>query len=253
MSMSSIRIAAAQSISVPGDIANNVATHCNFITEASTYNVDIVVFPELSLCGYELPLIRDYALHPDDRVLAPIRKLASEKSISVVVGAPILSPSNHIYIGAIMFLPNGKISVYCKQHLHAGEEFFVSASTTPCNTYQVGREIVSLAICADTSHEKHPQSAADANASLYLASVLVSDKGYVTDAGNLQRYAARHGMSTLMANHGGPTGGYISAGKSSFWSQEGELIIAAPSAGQYLVIASKKSESWTGDLHKIET
>lgn len=43
--------------SVPADIAANVAAHCNFIAEASACGVDIVVFPELSLCGYELPLL----------------------------------------------------------------------------------------------------------------------------------------------------------------------------------------------------
>jgi len=251
--MSSLRIAAAQSVSVPGDIAANVAAHCNFIAEASACNVDIVVFPELSLCGYELPLIGACALQPDDEVLAPIRELASGKAISVVVGAPILSTSNRIHIGAITFLPSGETSIYCKQHLHPGEERFASACASPCNTYQVGGEAIALAICADTAHEQHPQAAAAVGASLYLASVLVSDAGYVTDAGNLQRYAERYRMATLMANHGGPTGGYVSAGKSAFWSQEGKLVVAAPSAGQYLVIASKSSKGWAGDLRKIET
>lgn len=137
--------------------------------------------------------------------------------------------------------------------MHPGEERFASACASPCCTYQVGGEAIALAICADTAHEQHPQAAAAVGASLYLASVLVSDAGYVTDAGNLQRYAERYRMATLMANHGGPTGGYVSAGKSAFWSQEGKLVVAAPSAGQYLVIASKTSKGWAGDLRKIET
>ncbi|NMM38697.1 MAG: carbon-nitrogen hydrolase family protein [Glaciimonas sp.] len=251
--MSSLRIAAAQSVSVPGDIAANVAAHCNFIVEASACDVDIVVFPELSLCGYELSLIGACALHPHDEVLAPIRELASGKAISVVVGAPILFASNNIHIGAITFLPNGEASIYCKQHLHPGEERFASACASPCSTYLVGGETIALAICADTAHEQHPQAAAAVGASLYLASVLVSDAGYATDAGNLQRYAECYCMATLMANHGGTTGGYVSAGKSAFWSQEGNLVVVAPSAGQYLVIASKSSEGWAGELRKIET
>lgn len=137
--------------------------------------------------------------------------------------------------------------------MHPGEERFASACASPCCTYQVGGEAIALAICADTAHEQHPQAAAAVGASLYLANVLVSDAGYVTDAGNLQRYAERYRMATLMANHGGPTGGYVSAGKSAFWSQEGKLVVAAPSAGQYLVIASKTSKGWAGDLRKIET
>ncbi len=251
--MSSLRIAAAQSVSVPGDIAANVSTHCKFIVEASACGVDIVVFPELSLCGYELPLISACALYPDDEVLAPIRALARSRSISVVVGAPILSASNDIHIGAITFFSDGETSVYCKHHLHSGEERFAKACASPCSTYPFGSEIIALAICADTAHEQHPRSAAAIGASMYLAGVLVSDAGYATDAGNLQRYAERYRMATLMANHGGPTGGYVSAGKSAFWSQEGTLVVAAPSDGQYLVIASKSSAGWAGDLRKIET
>jgi len=251
--MSSFRIAAAQSVSVPGDVAANVAAHCNFIIEASLSGVDIVVFPELSLCGYELPLIGACALQPDDEVLAPIRELASGKSVHVVVGAPILSVSNKVHIGAITFFPNGESSIYCKQHLHSGEEHFATTCASPSSTCQVGGEAIALAICADTAHEQHPQAAATVGASLYLASVLVSEAGYATDAGNLQRYAQRYCMATLMANHGGPTGSYVSAGKSAFWSPQGKLLVAAPGAGQYLVIASKNAGSWTGELRKIET
>ena len=251
--MSSFRIAAAQSVSVPGDVAANVAAHCNFIIEASLSGVDIVVFPELSLCGYELPLIGACALQPDDGALAPIRELASSKSVHVVVGAPILSVSNKVHIGAITFFPNGESSIYCKQHLHSGEEHFATTCASPSSTCQVGGEAIALAICADTAHEQHPQAAATVGASLYLASVLVSEAGYATDAGNLQRYAQRYCMATLMANHGGPTGSYVSAGKSAFWSPQGKLLVAAPGAGQYLVIASKNAGSWTGELRKIET
>lgn len=251
--MSSLRIAGAQSVSTPGNIAANVAAHCRFIVEASACDVDIVVFPELSLCGYEMSLLAACVVHPDDEVLAPLRELATDKAISVVVGAPILSRSNTIQIGAITFFPNGETSTYCKHFLHPGEECFVSACSLPCSTYPVGDEATALAICADTGHEQHPQAAAAANASLYLASVLVSDAGYATDAGNLQRYAERHCMATLMANHGGPTGGYLPAGRSAFWSPEGRLVVAAPGTGQYLVIASKNSVGWTGDLRRIET
>jgi predicted amidohydrolase len=251
--MSSLRIAAAQSVSIPGDIPANVAAHRDFIIEAAAYDVDIIVFPELSLCGYELPLIGACAVRPDDAVLAPLRELATSKGILVVVGAPIVSASNKAYIGTIMFFPEGEARIYRKQHLHPGEERFVTACAAPCGTYQVADESIALAICADTAHEQHPQAAAAAGASLYLASVLVSDAGYIADSGKLQHYAGRYGMATLMANHGGPTGGYVSAGKSAVWSQDGKLVVAAPGTGQYLVIASKNLAGWAGELRKIET
>lgn len=54
--MIAIVIAAAQSISRPGDIEANVREHLRFITAAHAARVQMLVFPELSLTGYELPL-----------------------------------------------------------------------------------------------------------------------------------------------------------------------------------------------------
>ena len=47
-----IRIAAAQAPSVAGDIAANIAIHLRFIAAAQAEGVQLLVFPELSLCGY---------------------------------------------------------------------------------------------------------------------------------------------------------------------------------------------------------
>jgi predicted amidohydrolase len=251
--MSSLRIAAAQSVSIPGDIAANVASHCTFIRAAAACAVDLLVFPELSLCGYELPLLGACTVQADDALLAPIRELAASNAIVVVVGAAILNAANQVQIGTITFFPSGASAIYCKQYLHTGEERFVTAGASTCSTYPIADETFALAICADTAHEQHAQAAAAAGASLYAASVLVSEAGYPVDAGNLQRYAERYGMAILMANHGGPTGGYVSAGKSAFWSAQGQLIVAAPGTGQYLVIATKSTEGWVGELRSIKT
>lgn len=51
-----LRIAAAQSTSVAGDITANMLIHTRFINAAHQAGVALLVFPELSLCGYELPL-----------------------------------------------------------------------------------------------------------------------------------------------------------------------------------------------------
>ena len=50
------KIAAAQVASVRGDIEANVATHAAAIQAASERHVSVLVFPELSLTGYELDL-----------------------------------------------------------------------------------------------------------------------------------------------------------------------------------------------------
>jgi predicted amidohydrolase len=249
----SIRIAAAQSISLAGNIAANVQTHIKFIAAARQAHVDLLIFPELSLCGYELPRLKECLLHPEDIRLTDLRDMAVEAKLTVVVGAPVaagigMAPA----IGAITFYPDGGRSVYRKQHLHSGEELFATKGNAPSPKIELLRESYSLAICADTAHETHAASAAKAGASLYLAGVCVSEAGYATDGANMQHYAASLHLGVLMANHGGPSGGYVSAGKSAFWAPGGTLVIQAPSAGNMLVIAESHAGGWQGKLIAVK-
>lgn len=250
--MPSIRIAAAQSTSVAGDLAANVAKHCRFINAAAASGVDLLLFPELSLCGYELPLLGTCTLKPSDAVLLPIVELAARTQMTVIVGAPVASQSARPHIGAITFLPDGTTSVYRKQYLHAGEEVFAAPGEIGAWRHPLGTESYSLAICADTTHAHHASAAAASGASLYLASVLVSEAGYAVDAANLQRHAARHRIGVLMANHGGPSGAYLSAGRSAFWSPDGELVVAAPGVGDCLAIVTRRDGDLRGEVVTVD-
>lgn len=248
-----MRIASAQTTSVPGDISANIAIHKKFITAAHAANVDLLLFPELSLSGYELALIDQCALQPNDDALEALRDMAHAFNMTIVVGAPIANTNATPYIGAITFCPDGSTSIYCKQHLHPGEEAFATRCERGGHIHALFNEFYALAICADTSQRHHAASAAAGGASLYLASVLVSEQGYSIDAGNLQRYARTFNFGVLMANHGGPSGEYVAAGKSAFWAPGGELIAMAPGAGSVLVIATQENGIWNGELLTIKT
>ncbi len=239
--MVAICIAAAQSVCHPGDVAANVREHTRFITAAHEAGVQLLVFPELSLCGYELPLLQSCVLHANHDALAPLRKLVLQTGMAVMVGAPLANGTHLPAIGAITFLPDGSSTEYRKQHLHPGEGCYASPGPAGSRIHALHGQSLAQAICADTSHAQHPTQAAAAGATLYVAGMLVSEAGYPTDAGAMQHYARTLAMGVLMANHGGPSGGYVSAGKSAFWAPGGELVVAAPGTGSGLLIASRKA------------
>ncbi len=243
----SLRIAAAQSASVAGDIAANVATHLQFIAAARAAGVDLLLFPELSLCGYELALLQDCCLRPDDAQLAPLRQQGRAASMTVVAGGGFAGTQGGTHIAAFTWFADGSTSVYCKQHLHAGEERYCVPGARASAAARCQDEPYALAICADIAHPQHATAAATTGAKLYLAGVLVSHAGYDTDAGYLQDYATRLGMGVLMANHAAPTGGYVSAGRSAFWEAGGRQVATAPGSGNYLVIADRQSGVWSGE------
>jgi predicted amidohydrolase len=231
----------------------NVLIHRKFIAEAHLAQVDLLVFPELSLCGYELPLLQDCLLHPTDSRLAGIRDMATDLQMTVVVGAPVacgagVAPA----IASITFFPDGAHAVYLKQHLHPSEEVFATAVCAPSRRDDLLGESFSLAICADITHDTHAEHVAMTGASLYLAGVLVSHAGYAADAAKMQQHASHLNLGVLMANHGGPSGPYVSAGKSAFWAPGGNLVVQAPGPGNVLVVATKQSGDWTGEIISVE-
>jgi predicted amidohydrolase len=244
--MMGLRIAAAQSASVAGDLAANLATHARLIAAARDAGVQLLVFPELSLCGYELPLLRAGALSPGDARLGPLRAAAA--GMTVIVGAPLHDAgAERPCIASFTLLPDGGTRVYRKQYLHAGEHAYAQPGAIGAQAHALHGLRYVEAICADTTHAAHAQAAADAGAALYVAGVLISQGGYAADAALMQGHARCHRMGVLMANHGAPSGGYATAGQSAFWGPDGELVAQAPGPGEYLVIAEQR-DGWRGEV-----
>nr|WP_315397507.1 carbon-nitrogen hydrolase family protein [uncultured Duganella sp.] len=247
----SICIAAAQSPSVAGDVEANVGIHLAFIEAARAHGVGLLVFPELSLSGYELPMLRDCALTPDDPRLAPLRDAARAGGMTVIVGAPLANGQGAPpHIAAFIFGADGALGVYRKQYLHAGEERHVQAGPIGAQATAMNGHSYALAICADTSQRTHAAAAAGAGATLYLAGVLVSKGGYAHDAALLRQYAADFNLGVLMANHAAPSGGYDVAGGSAVWAGGGVLLARADGPGACLVVATENG-GWQGKVVPI--
>jgi len=118
----SLIIAAAQSTSVPGDISANVARHLRFGTMAAERGAQLLVFPELSLTGYELSIARSNAVRPDGSDLSPLRHLATDAQMTVVVGAPLLDDQGELHIAAFAIRSDGSVLTYTKEYVHQSEE-----------------------------------------------------------------------------------------------------------------------------------
>lgn len=242
-----ICIAAAQSPSIAGDIDANVRTHLRFIEAAQAQGVELLLFPELSLCGYELPLLRDCQLTPDDGRLAPLRNAAIAAGMRIIVGAPLADDSDALpCIAAFSFLPDGTSTIYRKQYLHPGEELYARPGAMGAHCQELGGQRYAQAICADATHYQHAADAAADGASIYLAGVLISEAGYANDAAKLQRYASDFGMGVLMANHAAPSGGYAAAGRSAWWTAGGVLSAEVTGPGSALLVVNS-----AGNAHVV--
>ena len=239
--MAGLRIAAAQSASIPGDIEANVQRHCVFIDAAAAAGTELLVFPELSLTGYEPALLAARLLSAHDRRVAPLRQRAQSLGMTIVAGAPLANRDGLPCIGALTFHADGRTSTYRKHFLHPGEEQFAAPGNAVSEVIDVRGVPVALAICADTANEQHPHAAAVAGATLYVAGSAISIAGYSKEQQLLSDYAKLFSFGILLANHAFATGGHASAGRSAVWLPDGQLLVEAPGQGEFLVLADEDS------------
>ena len=238
-------MAVAQSASIRGNIEVNVARHAGFAEAAVEHGARIIIFPELSLTGYEPDIAATHTLTPDDSRLRPLADITDRLGITIVAGAPYRS-AERLHIAAFVFQP-GRSRIYTKHHLHHGEEAYFNPGMTGLQI-GLGGERVSFAICADTTHPSHAEAAAAAGATVYAAGVFITPTGIEADSAQLRGYAKKHRMVVLMANYASPSGGFPTAGKSAIWNEKGETIIQASGVGEVLLLAYREGAAIRGKL-----
>ena len=245
--MQNLKIAVAQIPSSKGDVSANIKRHLLAIEKAAIARVSYLVFPELSLTGYELELASELAFTLDDKRLLPLIESAIKHKIVIAVGVPLLV-SDVIHIAIVIISAEGDVSSYSKMHLHTGEEEFITEGTSH---YLVkvqssnGELNIANAICADITHPIHAQTCYELGANIYMAGALIGQNGYASDVRFLQGYSDDFNMLVAMANHNQPTGIWMPIGKSAIWFA-GKLIACANETEDALVVAEKSARHWVG-------
>jgi predicted amidohydrolase len=248
-------LAAAQTIPKRGDVETNLEGHIRLIHAAAEGQARVLVFPELSLTGYELDLAAELAFSESDSRLTPLIELASSYTMTLIVGAPVrLGPRLHI--GAFILSPDRSVALYTKQRLGA---FPLDANPdgmvppAEATVFQPGNRnpllrfdgnMAAVAVCADIRRPSHPKEAADRGARNYLASMFVIPADLAQDTAILKEYAVMHSMTVVFANFGGPTGGLPSGGSSAIISEKGELLAQLPATGAGIAIAIEDETGW---------
>lgn len=229
-------VALAQLPVIRGAVADNLTTHLRYVERAAQDGADVIVFPELSLIGYEPDLLEALAMASDAEVFKTLSAAAVENNMAVIAGCPLINDGGKPRIGAVICFPDGARTFYAKQHLHDGEEAYCSPDDEAC-LFTVNGVRIALAICADFAHTIHSDAVAAQKAAVYLASVLISDGGYEADAQCLAGIARRHGMPVLFSNHISDTGGWQTCGRSGGWNARGARLVGASGREACLVIA----------------
>jgi predicted amidohydrolase len=248
-------IGAAQTIPIRGDVDANLERHIRLVRAAAAQHVRVLVFPELSLTGYELDLADDLAFSERDPRLAPLIALASSCGMTLIVGAPVRIGAS-LHIGAFIVFPGGSADLYTKHWLGAFPPDVSPDGIVPpaeATVFHPGTlnpllwfdgHTAAVAVCADIGRPSHPKEAAERGARNYLASMFVIPQDLEQDTARLRTYAVQYSMTVVFANYGGPSGGLASAGQSAIWSEKGELLTRLEASGSGIAVAIESDTGW---------
>jgi predicted amidohydrolase len=236
-------VALAQISSEPGDVAANARAAAALVLAAAESGAKLLMFPELSLVGYDLDLFDDPAtwVTEDDPRLDVVRQAVQDCGVTAVVGAAYREADSRAWIASLVLRPEGSILAHGKQNLH-GREREVFQPGGQGQLLDVDGWQVALAICYDAGVPAHAEEAARNGAEVYAGSVLYT----LAETRRLDiHFAARamdHRMFAVAANYAGAGPGWVSCGGSGAWHPDGTRLTQAATGPGLFTAALSRSE-----------
>ena len=217
-----MRLAVAQIRPSVGHVECNLDKHLTLIALASRLEARIIVFPELSLTGYEPSRAKEFERNPQDQCFEKIQHACNYHGAIIGVGVP-LQTSVRPCIATLLFRPNSGPLIYSKEYLHPDEEPYFSKGSNPSSLIHLDPPIA-LAICFELSVPQHALRAHESGATAYIASVAKTASGVASAGNRLSDIAMEFSIPVAMANCLGVLDGAECRGRSSARNWIGDLI-----------------------------
>jgi NAD+ synthase (glutamine-hydrolysing) len=262
-----VKIALAQINPTVGDFTGNAAKLCQFAREARSRGAALVVFPELSVCGYpprDLVEVPAFA----ERSRQVLEKIATEfPDIAIIAGFPTAAASEtgKTVMNSAALLRNGRIYfIQSKRLLPTYDVFDEMRNFAPApsqSLFCLGSQSIALTICEDAWNDKAFWSrrlyGSDPVEDLVRAGgqIVINISASPFHVGKLDlrqallaSIAEQHRVPVLFVNQVGGNDSLVFDGSSLALNTQGEIIAQARSFEEDLILVDVAS--MTGDMHE---
>lgn len=242
-----MQIAICQFNPTIGAISQNIERILAFAEQAHAQKAELIVFPELALCGYPP---KDLVFLPDfmDACEAGLLKLAQQSPISILIGAPTRERFNAAYLCAA-----GKVSLVAKKKLLPNyqvfdeQRYFKPGSPQDSNVLELDGLKIGVTICEDAWSEVvgYEQDPVLDLVQKHQANILVNMTASPFELGKTQQredmfcdLARKHQKPFLVAGQVGANDGLIFDGGSLWIDAQGQVLWRAKSFEEELQVLS---------------
>lgn len=226
-STSTLNIAIAQLEPSNKNIQANIDKAIEIIDKLDD-SVDLILFPEKYLTGYDLEFIKcdpsKNTFTVTDKRLEKLRDVCLSKKVIAIVGAPTFR--NDKYFISSIIIPNngGNLSFYDKIHLFENEKTFYTAGSSHY-VLEVKNWRMGLAICNDVSKPEHAEKYKRKNVDIYLASCLFGIDNGIREINKwFPARAKDNNFYTVLSNSVGFSGKWKACGLSGIWDNLGHFM-----------------------------
>ncbi|NBG67063.1 GNAT family N-acetyltransferase [Acidiluteibacter ferrifornacis] len=236
-----MKICLAQLKSTKGNVQKNIKNHIRLIKKAIKLNADLIVFPELSITGYEPELAKELTASIDDELFDPFQKLSDQNKITIGVGMP--TPyKDGVRISLLLFQPNKNRLVYSKQILHDDElPYFVAGKNQ--EYIVIDQTKIAFGICYELLQREHFINAHNNGADIYIASVAKPNHGIEKANSYFPSIAKEFNTPVLMVNSIGFCDNFMSTGQSAVWNKNGQLLEQLDETNEGLIVYETNTET----------
>jgi predicted amidohydrolase len=222
-----LMVAVVQPQCFPVAVSRNAEIHADAVRSARSR---VVVFPELSLTGYELTA---EVVDPDSAALEPIVAACATTGSLALVGAPVNDDNGGVFIAMLAVDADGVRVAYRKTWLGGAEPSRFSAGDGP-TVLEVDGWRLGLGICKDTGAAQHTAGTAALGVDAYLAGLVHLPAELPEQEARAVVIARACRAFVAFASFAGPTGDVFTetAGSSAIWSPDGVAVArAGPAVG----------------------
>ncbi len=235
-----MKICIAQTQSVKGRVQENIQNHLHIIERAINLDTDLIIFPELSITGYEPNLAKELATDVENVIFTPFQALSDKNEITIGIGMPT-NAIHGINISMLIFQPHKDRLVYSKQILHS-DEFPYFIGGTHQTFLNIKEKKIAIGICYETLQREHFLNAQQNDADIYVASVAKPKVGIEKAYLYFPQIAKEFNTPILMCNSVGFCDNFRSLGQSAVWNKNGELMAKLDGENQGILIYNTELE-----------